>query len=82
MQLVNVLRCTVGHGDSVSHHCNALVTEMMMIEDDPFHSNCDTYDDNHQVKFYAAWCEHSKAIKSEFEEAATILRQVRHVKAQ
>ena len=30
-----------------------------------------------QVKFYAPWCEHSKAIKSEFEQAAIILGQVR-----
>ena len=29
-----------------------------------------------QVKFYAPWCEHSKAIKAEFEEAALTLRQV------
>ena len=29
-----------------------------------------------QVKFYAPWCEHSKAIKSEFEQAAIILGQV------
>lgn len=27
------------------------------------------------VKFYAPWCEHSKAIKAEFEEAALTLRQ-------
>jgi len=27
------------------------------------------------VKFYAPWCEHSKAIKAEYEEAALILRQ-------
>ena len=30
-----------------------------------------------KVKFYAPWCEHSKAIKSEFEQAAIILGQVR-----
>ena len=33
-------------------------------------------DVDEQVKFYAPWCEHSKAIKAEYEEAALILRQV------
>ena len=42
------------------------------------HGDSGEYHDDvdEQVKFYAPWCEHSKAIKAEYEEAALILRQV------